>query len=133
MAAAPRSPDFFALSVAEPFDVVYDCTFLCAIEPELRRAWAAKMAEIIKPGGELLVLVFPVRESLEGAGGDPGDELLSNPGSGPPFSMSPLLAQRLLLPPAGQFSLASCEKVPSQLLTRGHICTGEYIARFVRN
>ena len=87
------------------------------------------MAQIVRPGGELVVLVFPVRQDVEG-GADPGDELLSNPGSGPPYSMTPLLVQRLLLPPGGQFSLASCEKVPDRLITRNF--AGEYIARFIR-
>ena len=128
--------NFFELEVDEegksgrqPFDLVYDCTFLCAIPPASRQAWAAKMAQIVRPGGELVVLVFPVRQDVEG-GADPGDELLSNPGSGPPYSMTPLLVQRLLLPPGGQFSLASCEKVPDRLITRNF--AGEYIARFIR-
>jgi len=44
------------------YDIVYDCTFYCAIEPSLRSKWAAKMRDLVKPGGELVTLIFPVAE-----------------------------------------------------------------------
>ena len=75
-----------------------------------------------------MVLIFPVRTDIENERVDPGDELLQNPGSGPPFSMSPLLVKRLLLPLG--FALETMEKVPDALLTRRF--AGEYIARFER-
>ena len=75
-----------------------------------------------------MVLIFPVRTDIENERVDPGDELLQNPGSRPPFSMSPLLVKRLLLPLG--FALETMEKVPDALLTRRF--AGEYIARFKR-
>ncbi|OJJ58788.1 hypothetical protein ASPSYDRAFT_1176886 [Aspergillus sydowii CBS 593.65] len=57
--------DFFdeawlgALDV-EQFDVVYDYTFLCALHPSQRGQWAERMAELLKPGGLLVCLEFPM-------------------------------------------------------------------------
>ncbi|KAJ5675660.1 hypothetical protein N7462_008557 [Penicillium macrosclerotiorum] len=42
------------------FDVVYDYTFLCALHPEQRLKWAASMSRILKPGGLLVCLEFPL-------------------------------------------------------------------------
>ncbi|KAJ5090757.1 hypothetical protein N7532_009441 [Penicillium argentinense] len=42
------------------FDVAYDYTFLCALHPEQRKNWAASMARVLKPGGLLLCLEFPL-------------------------------------------------------------------------
>ena len=42
------------------YDLVYDCTFLCAIPPSRREEWAARMSKLIKPGGEIVSLVFPL-------------------------------------------------------------------------
>jgi hypothetical protein len=39
------------------FDVIYDCTFLCAIQPEMRQQWAAQHAALLKPDGELVTLM----------------------------------------------------------------------------
>eukprot|EP00285_Hemiselmis_virescens_P008436 CAMPEP_0173379324 /NCGR_PEP_ID=MMETSP1356-20130122/2320_1 /TAXON_ID=77927 ORGANISM="Hemiselmis virescens, Strain PCC157" /NCGR_SAMPLE_ID=MMETSP1356 /ASSEMBLY_ACC=CAM_ASM_000847 /LENGTH=196 /DNA_ID=CAMNT_0014332641 /DNA_START=420 /DNA_END=1007 /DNA_ORIENTATION=+ len=92
--------DFFAH--AETYDVVYDCTFLCAIPPERREEWAVKMAQLIRPGGVLVTLIFPVREGVEPADGQIG--------GGPPFAMSPKLVEKLLAP-KGVFKKTSLEKV----------------------
>lgn len=35
--------------------------FLCALDHELRPAWAQKMTELIVPGGFLLSLIFPLK------------------------------------------------------------------------
>lgn len=43
--------------------------------PEMRPQWGARMAEIIKPGGTLIALMFPIEEK-EG---------------GPPFPVTPEL------------------------------------------
>jgi hypothetical protein len=51
--------DFFDKDDAhlqEPFALVYDFTFLCALPPHRRPAWAQRMAEIIAPGGLLITL-----------------------------------------------------------------------------
>lgn len=67
-----RTDSFFDLTpmhVKEhQFDFVYDYTFLCALEPSIRLDWANKMSEVIKPGGVLLTLIFPI---LEGRVGGP--------------------------------------------------------------
>ena len=34
--------------------------FFCAIEPDMRLAWAQRIHDILKPGGELITLMFPV-------------------------------------------------------------------------
>ncbi|KAL4631824.1 hypothetical protein ACB092_04G005300 [Castanea dentata] len=33
--------------------------FFCAIEPDMRLAWAQQICNILKPGGELITLMFP--------------------------------------------------------------------------
>ncbi|KAI9375377.1 S-adenosyl-L-methionine-dependent methyltransferase [Aspergillus egyptiacus] len=47
------------------FDLVYDYTFLCALHPSLRPRWAERMAELIKPGGLLVCLEFPMYKDPE--------------------------------------------------------------------
>jgi len=48
------------------FDYVYDYTFFCAIDPSLREAWGKRMAELVKPGGKLITMIFPVVEKQGG-------------------------------------------------------------------
>lgn len=45
------------------FDVIYDYTFLCAIPPQLRPKWAARMSSLLAPGGSLICLEFPLAKS----------------------------------------------------------------------
>jgi len=74
--------DFFDFELPEgKFDLGYDYTFLCALNPSLRPKWADRFAELINPGGILLCLMFP----LDG----------DRPG-GPPFSLSPEIYAELL-------------------------------------
>jgi hypothetical protein len=102
--------------------VVFDCTFLCAIQPGRRAEWAAKMADVVAPGGELITLIFPVKPGAP----DPQD---GEVGSGPPFNMSPRLVAGLL-EGTGLFSQTSCEAVPADMATRQF--AGEYLARWTR-
>ena len=44
------------------FDMVFDYTFFCALPPKRRPAWGKRMGELIKPGGTLLTLMFPINE-----------------------------------------------------------------------
>lgn len=44
--------------VQHTFDLVIEQTFFCAIDPSLRPAYYAKMAELLKPGGRLVGLMF---------------------------------------------------------------------------
>ena len=73
--------DFFSEPVFGPeglgqFDIVYDYTFFCAIDPQLRDSWARAMARAVKPGGRLAALIFPVDAAR-------GRDV------GPPFAVTP--------------------------------------------
>ncbi|KAG8960723.1 hypothetical protein FRC03_006226 [Tulasnella sp. 419] len=71
--------DFFKFDVPDDgFSLVYDYTFFCAIPPELRETWGKRMTEIIRPGGYLVALVFPIDGPRN---------------TGPPFSISVELEQ----------------------------------------
>lgn len=97
------------------FDVVYDCTFLCAIGPAQREAWASKMAEVVKPGGELVIDIFPI----------------GNHTTGPPFAMSEQLVRRLLEPVG--FECILMEPVDPADYARGKAMSAkESIARWRR-
>jgi protein-L-isoaspartate O-methyltransferase len=64
-----KNQDFFRLPNDEKFDLAFDYTFLCALTPDMREAWANKYQELIAKGGELFTLVFPltnVNRSTEG-------------------------------------------------------------------
>ena len=84
------------------FDFIYDYTFLCALDPSMRKTWASKMSDLVKPGGELLTLIFPISEEREG---------------GPPFRVS-LQIVKDLLEPAG-FEAFQLELLPSELCHPG--------------
>ncbi|KAH7930247.1 S-adenosyl-L-methionine-dependent methyltransferase [Leucogyrophana mollusca] len=68
--------DFFTYSVSddEKFALAYDYTFFVAIPPSRRPEWGQQMSALIKPGGYLITLVFPLGLPLEG---------------GPPFHVEP--------------------------------------------
>ncbi|KND04470.1 uncharacterized protein SPPG_00197 [Spizellomyces punctatus DAOM BR117] len=74
--------DFFQYTPECSFDVVYDHTFLCALQPTLRAQWATKVAELIRPGGHLVAYMYP----------------LSNHEGGPPFALSVDIYRSLLSP-----------------------------------
>lgn len=59
--------------IAPPFDLLWEHTFFCALEPEQRPRYGAMARRLLRPGGLLAALVFPV-----------GKE----PGQGPPYAMS---------------------------------------------
>jgi methyl halide transferase len=77
--------DFFTLDFGTRFDLIFDYTFLCALEPQMRPGWAERMDELLGEDGELVTLIFPV------------DPTPMNPGS-PPHPMSPELVVELLSP-----------------------------------
>lgn len=67
-----READFFAFDGdGEPFDLVYERAFLCALPPRLATAYAARVAELVRPGGHLAGFFF-----------------LAETPSGPPFGIS---------------------------------------------
>jgi len=82
--AAFSTDDFFDLEpTGGGFDLIYDYTFLCAIDPSMREKWASCMRKLIKPqGGELITLIFP----------------LGDYAGGPPHAMSKELVSSLLVP-----------------------------------
>mmetsp|Transcript_51462 Transcript_51462/g.62952 ORF Transcript_51462/g.62952 Transcript_51462/m.62952 type:complete len:255 (-) Transcript_51462:260-1024(-) len=74
--------DFFKLDLEPKADVIWDCTFLCALDPSVRPAWAKQTLSLLKPDGTLLTCIFPICDK-EG---------------GPPFAMSVPLVRSLLEP-----------------------------------
>lgn len=81
MATTFLEADFFTWKSPQ-FDLIYDYTFFVAIEPSLRPSWALKMAELLKPEGELITLMFPISDH-EG---------------GPPYKVSVADYEELLVP-----------------------------------
>ncbi|KAG8962659.1 hypothetical protein FRC03_003912 [Tulasnella sp. 419] len=74
--------DFFKFEVpSEKFSLIYDYTFFCAIPPELREPWGARMSEILRPGGYLITLVYPIDGPRTG---------------GPPYSLTVELVEEML-------------------------------------
>jgi len=51
------------------YDLILEQTFFCALDPSLRKPYAEKMANLLKPGGKLVGVLF--------------DKVFENPG--PPF------------------------------------------------
>ncbi|KAJ0092926.1 hypothetical protein Patl1_26049 [Pistacia atlantica] len=58
--------DFFTWCPTELFDLIFDYTFFCAIEPEMRSAWAQKISDFLKLDGELITLMFPISDHVGG-------------------------------------------------------------------
>ena len=48
-----RLADFFAPGLSEPFDVIYERAFLCALPRRLWPAWGKRVAQLLGPGGVL--------------------------------------------------------------------------------
>ena len=76
--------DFFSID-PQPVEFVFEHTFLCAIDPDMRKAYVERLAAWIKPGGFLVGNFFIVEEEV--AGTLPGLSLTSA-GEGPPFAIS---------------------------------------------
>lgn len=62
-----------------PFQLIWDYTFCCALPPNLRQRWAARMRELLAPDGVLVTLIFPV----------------SDHAGGPPYAVSPQLYEQV--------------------------------------
>jgi methyl halide transferase len=60
--------DIFKLHLIykEYFDFVYDYVTYCSINPERRKEYAEKISALLKPGGKLVALLFPVEERKSG-------------------------------------------------------------------
>jgi len=44
----------------EPYDLIYDYTFLCALPPDTRPSWALRISELLSTSGRLVCLEFPL-------------------------------------------------------------------------
>jgi hypothetical protein len=53
-----RHADFFAPLAGEPYDVVYERAFLCALPRRIWQDWAKRMAEVVAPGASLAGFFF---------------------------------------------------------------------------
>ena len=111
----PSSHSLSPFEVGEPYDLIYDATFLCSLPKAKRSDWASCMSRLIKTGGELIMDVFPVAD-YEG---------------GPPFAMSLELVEGLLKPLG--FEMVSCEEVMGEMVARPNFRGAkEYLMRWVK-
>ena len=53
-----RRGDFFAPIAGEPFELVYERAFLCALPRRMWSDWATRVASLLVPGGELAGYFF---------------------------------------------------------------------------
>jgi SAM-dependent methyltransferase len=87
-----RKADFFALA-EEPFDLVYERAFLCALPRARWPEWARRMAEVVRPGGELAGFFY-----------------IDDNQRGPPFGVSLTELDELR---GSAFDLAESEPIPA--------------------
>lgn len=87
--------DFFEADLGAPFDLIWDYTFLCALQPDQRDDWAARMHDLLGDDGRLVTLIFPISEERS------WDD-------GPPFRMSPDLVEQIV---EGRFEAQILEPV----------------------
>jgi len=89
------SGDVLAMQFDEPFELVWEHTFFCAIDPEQRAAYGDLMARSVAPGGRIAAMLFPL-DRPEERGGPPWriDEQLYEAALGDAF-------ERVSLDPAG--------------------------------
>jgi len=52
----------FASEPAASFDAVYEYTCFCAIDPELRDQYVDLVSHLVRPGGRMIFLAFPLEE-----------------------------------------------------------------------
>lgn len=105
--------DFFNLPKEHihAYEVVFDSTFLCAIQPDRRKEWAETMAKVLKPGGILVQNIYPSK-----APGEKEITMADDPGEGPPFLLSVKLAKELLEPHG--FKVVVMKQAPKEKLSR---------------
>ena len=68
LAAAFERRDVFTLATdyAGAFDVVWEYTCFCAIDPDRRTEYARALHDILKPGGTLLACFYPLKDGTDG-------------------------------------------------------------------
>jgi methyl halide transferase len=93
--------DIFALNdgYAAAFDYVLEYVTYCAIDPGRRGEYAAVLGRVLKPGGLLIALFFPVE----------------NRAGGPPFGVAMDEVERLFLP---RFTLTHHEQPSASIKPR---------------
>nr|VDC69680.1 unnamed protein product [Brassica rapa] len=92
--------DFFTWRPNELFDLIFDYVVFCAIEPEMRPAWAKSMYELLKPDGELITLMYPITDH----------------DGGPPYKVAVSTYEDVLVPVG--FKAVSIEENPYSIATR---------------
>ncbi|KAF2683158.1 S-adenosyl-L-methionine-dependent methyltransferase [Lentithecium fluviatile CBS 122367] len=97
--------------IGEGFDVIYDNTFLCALHPTLRPAWARRMHQLLASTGVLICLEFPTHKPAASGG--------------PPWSLPSIVHEELFKLPGedisydeGQKPLVSDRKAVEKTLVR---------------
>jgi hypothetical protein len=85
-----KKADFFAFDAA-PFDLGYERAFLCALPRRIWPRWAARVGELLRPGGELAGFFY-----------------LDDNERGPPFGISKVQLAELL----GAFELREEQAIP---------------------
>ena len=91
---------------SDKFNLIYDYTFLCALDPSLRQRWAEQMSALLVSGGELVTLIFPICDKPDG----------------PPYAMSQDLVRGLL--EGVGLRAVTLEALPSELCHPGRDGTG---------
>lgn len=76
-----RLADFFEFDYGKPYEVIYERAFLCALPPRMWPQYAPRVAQLLRPGGELAGFFF-FRETEKG----------------PPFGTTPEALHALLDP-----------------------------------
>ncbi|KAF9365077.1 hypothetical protein BGX34_011499 [Mortierella sp. NVP85] len=91
--------DFFKFDIPEgAFQLIYDYTFFCAIQPEQRPQWGHRMAELISKDGVLITLMYP----------------LADHAGGPPFAVSEAAYHEQLDPNFECLLLDDCPSFPAR-------------------
>lgn len=62
--------DALTMESGDRFDVVFDHTFFCAIDPARRPEFGAMCRRVLEPGGSVMSIVFPI-DRPEADGGPP--------------------------------------------------------------
>ncbi|KAJ3359328.1 hypothetical protein GGF32_009451 [Allomyces javanicus] len=81
------------------FDAIFDYTFKCALPPAWRPRWAARMADLVRPGGTLVTLMYPLGDHLDG----------------PPFAVTPDGYRELLRDAFDEIEVSDCESFPARV------------------
>ncbi|KAK2463813.1 hypothetical protein APHAL10511_004118 [Amanita phalloides] len=81
---------------ADKYDLIYDYTFFVSIYPPLRPEWGRQMSALVKQGGYLITVLFPIEPERD---------------TGPPFYTRPEHYDKVL---AGAFKKV-LDKVPQNL------------------